>query len=105
MRSGPNSYTETVFNSSTLTIDAGFKKNLNYDVRKDLLQSPNHMGSLYIFVYKEIPVKTLGELVGYAKEKPSTAEHGLCRCWHDGALGQCLSDGKNRHQADPCSIS
>ena len=105
VRSPPDGYT-ILFNSGALTIDAGFKKNLTYDVRKDLLPvTKAAWGPYAVLVYKELPVKTLSELIGYAKEKPSDTEHGLSRCRHDGALGQCLSDGKNRHQADPCSIS
>ena len=76
VRSSPDGYT-ILFNSGALTIDAGFNKKLTYDVRKDLMPvTKAAWGPYAVLVYKEIPVKTLGELVGYAKEKPSTLNMG-----------------------------
>ena len=76
MRSPPDGYT-ILFNSGALTIDAGFKKNLTYDVRKDLMPvTKAAWGPYAVLVYKELPVKTLSELIGYAKEKPSALNMG-----------------------------
>jgi tripartite-type tricarboxylate transporter receptor subunit TctC len=76
VRSPPDGYT-LLFNSGALTIDVGFKKNLNYDVRKDLMPvTKAAWGPYAVLVYKELPVKTLSELIGYAKEKPSALDMG-----------------------------
>lgn len=76
VRSPPDGYT-VLFNSGAMTIDAGFKKNLSYDVRKDLLPvTKAAWGPYAVLVFKEIPVKTLAELVGYAKENPSALNMG-----------------------------
>ena len=72
----PDGYT-ILFNSGALTIDAGFKKNLTYDVRKDLLPvTKAAWGPYAVLVYKELPVKTLSELIAYVREKPSELNMG-----------------------------
>ena len=77
MRSPPDGYT-ILFNSGALTIDAGFKKNLAYDVRKDLMPvTKAAWGPYAVLVYKEVPVKTLSELIAYVREKPSELNMGL----------------------------
>jgi tripartite-type tricarboxylate transporter receptor subunit TctC len=76
VRSPPDGYTN-LFNSGALTIDAGFKKNLTYDVRKDLLPvTKAAWGPYAVLVYKELPVKTLSELIAYVREKPSELNMG-----------------------------
>jgi tripartite-type tricarboxylate transporter receptor subunit TctC len=76
VRSPPDGYT-LLFNSGALTIDAGFKKKLAYDVRKDLMPvTKAAWGPYAVLVYKEVPVKTLGELVAYVREKPSELNMG-----------------------------
>jgi tripartite-type tricarboxylate transporter receptor subunit TctC len=76
VRSAPDGYT-VLFNSGAMTIDAGFKKKLTYDVRKDLIPvTKAAWGPYAVLVYKEVPVKTLGELVAYVKEKPSELNMG-----------------------------
>jgi tripartite-type tricarboxylate transporter receptor subunit TctC len=76
VRAPPDGYT-VLFNSGALTIDVGFKRNLNYDVRKDLMPvTKAAWGPYAVLVYKELPVKTLGELIAYAKEKPNELDMG-----------------------------
>jgi tripartite-type tricarboxylate transporter receptor subunit TctC len=76
VRSPPDGYT-LLFNSGALTIDVGFKKNLAYDVRKDLVPvTKAAWGPYAVLVYKDVPVKTLSELIGYAKETPSALNMG-----------------------------
>jgi tripartite-type tricarboxylate transporter receptor subunit TctC len=76
VRSPPDGYT-VLFNSGALTIDVGFNKKLNYDVRKDLIPvTKAAWGPYAVLVYKEIPVKTLSELIGHVKEKPGELNMG-----------------------------
>jgi len=76
VRSPADGYT-LLFNSGALTIDVGFKKSLNYDVRKDLMPvTKAAWGPYALLVYKEVPVKTLSELIGHAKEKPTALHMG-----------------------------
>jgi tripartite-type tricarboxylate transporter receptor subunit TctC len=76
VRSPPDGYT-LLFHSGALAIDVSFKKNLSYDVRKDLMPiTKAAWGPYAVLVYKEVPVKTLSELITYAKEKPSALDMG-----------------------------
>src|ERR1051326_3196413 len=56
VRSPPDGYT-VLFNSGALTIDVGFNKKMNYDVRKDLMPvTKAAWGPYAVLVYKDIPV-------------------------------------------------
>jgi tripartite-type tricarboxylate transporter receptor subunit TctC len=76
VRSPPDGYT-LLFHSGALAIDVSFKKNLNYDVRKDLMPiTKAAWGPYAVLVYKEVPVKTLSELIAHAKAKPGALDMG-----------------------------
>jgi tripartite-type tricarboxylate transporter receptor subunit TctC len=76
VRAPPDGYT-LLFNSGALTIDVGFKKNLNYDVRKDLVPvTKAAWGPYAVLVHKDLPIKSLSELISYAKDKPTTLTMG-----------------------------
>lgn len=76
VRADPDGYT-LLFHSGTLAIDRTFKKNLRYDVRKDLIPITKvAQGPFAVLVHKDVPVKTLSELVAYAKERPNTMTLG-----------------------------
>jgi tripartite-type tricarboxylate transporter receptor subunit TctC len=76
VRAQPDGYT-LLFHSGTLAIDLSFKKNLSYDVRKDLVPiTKAAWGPYAVLVYKDMPVKTLAELVAYAKDRPDKLNMG-----------------------------
>ena len=58
VRSPPDGYRSS-FTAAHLTIDVGFKKNLKYDVRKDLIPiTKAAWGPYAVLVYKELPINT-----------------------------------------------
>lgn len=76
VRAAPDGYT-LLFHSGALAIDLSFKKNLSYDVRKDLIPiTKAAWGPFAVLVHKDVPVKTLAELVTYAKEHPEKLNLG-----------------------------
>ncbi len=76
VRAAPDGYT-LLFHSGALAIDLSFKKNLSYDVRKDLVPiTKAAWGPFAVLVHKDLPVKTLAELVAYAKERPDKLNLG-----------------------------
>lgn len=95
VRSPPDGYT-LLFHSGALTIDVGFKKNLKYDVRKDLIPiTKAAWGPYAVLVYKELPIHTLGELMSYAKEKPSTLTMGSAGVGTMGHLASAYLTAKS----------
>jgi tripartite-type tricarboxylate transporter receptor subunit TctC len=76
VRAAPDGYT-LLFHSGALAIDLSFKKNLGYDVRKDLVPiTKAAWGPFAVLVHKDLPVKTLAELVAYAKQRPEKLNLG-----------------------------
>jgi tripartite-type tricarboxylate transporter receptor subunit TctC len=76
VRSRPDGYT-LLFHSGTLAIDLTFKKNLSYDVRKDLIPiTKAAWGPYAVLVHKDVPVRTLAELIAYAKANPEKLNMG-----------------------------
>ena len=76
VRAPSDGYT-LLFHSGALAIDISFKKNLNYDVRKDLVPiTKAAWGPYAVLVYKDMPVKTLGELIAHAKDRPDKLNMG-----------------------------
>lgn len=85
VRAAPDGYM-LLFHSGTLAIDLSYKKNLSYDVRKNLTPiTKAAQGPFAVLVYTDVPVKTLPELVAYAKERPgklNLASSGLGTMGH-----------------------
>lgn len=76
VRAAPDGYT-LLFHSGALAIDLSFKKNLSYDVRKDLIPiSKAAWGPFAVLVHKDVPVKTLADLIAYAKQNPDKLNMG-----------------------------
>ena len=76
VRSSSDGYT-LLFHTGTLAIDPSFKKNLPYDVRKDLIPiSLVVSGPFFLVASPALPAKTVGELIAYAKANPKKLNFG-----------------------------
>ncbi len=88
VRSAPDGYT-LLFHSGALAIDLSFKKNLSYDVRKDLIPiTKAAWGPFAVLVYKDMPAKTLAELITHAKQRPDALNFGTAGL---GTMGHLAS--------------
>lgn len=89
VRAEPNGYT-LLFHSGALAIDPSYKKNLSYDVRKDLIPiTKAAWGPFAVLVHQSVPAKTLPELVAYAKSKPGALNMGSSGT---GSMGHLASE-------------
>ncbi|MDO8441111.1 MAG: tripartite tricarboxylate transporter substrate binding protein [Polaromonas sp.] len=76
VRSPSDGYT-LLFHTGTLAIDPSFKKNLPYDVRRDLIPiSLVVSGPFFLVASPALPAKTVGELIAYAKANPKKLNFG-----------------------------
>jgi tripartite-type tricarboxylate transporter receptor subunit TctC len=76
VRAAPDGYT-LLFHSGALAIDLSFKKNLSYDVRKDLMPiTKAAWGPYAILVHKDMAAKTLADLVAHARQNPEKLNMG-----------------------------
>ena len=76
VRSAPDGYT-LLFHSGTITIDPSFKKNLPYDVRRDLIPITMAVTGPFVLVTSTAtPAKTLPELLSLARARPGTLNFG-----------------------------
>ncbi|MBH1964137.1 MAG: tripartite tricarboxylate transporter substrate binding protein [Comamonadaceae bacterium] len=73
----PNDGYTLLFHSGTLAIDPSFKKNLPYDVRKDLIPiSLAVSGPFFLVGSPALPAKTTAELIAYARANPKKINFG-----------------------------
>lgn len=76
VRSAPDGYT-LLFHSGAITIDPSFKKNLPYDVRRDLIPVTMAVtGPFVVLTSNATQAKTLPELLALARAKPGTLNFG-----------------------------
>lgn len=76
VRSPADGYT-LLFHTGTLAIDPSFKKNLSYDVRKDLLPiSLAVSGPFFLVGSPALQAKTTAELIAYARANPKKINFG-----------------------------
>lgn len=76
VRSPSDGYT-LLFHTGTLAIDPSFKKNLAYDVRRDLVPiSLAVSGPFFLVGSPALPAKTTAELIAYAKANPKKINFG-----------------------------
>jgi tripartite-type tricarboxylate transporter receptor subunit TctC len=95
VRAQPDGYT-LLFHSGTLAIDLSFKKNLSYDVRKDLIPiTKAAWGPYAVLVYKDLPVKTLAELIAHAKGRPDQLNMGSAGTGTMGHLASAYLNAKS----------
>lgn len=72
----PDGYT-IVFVSPSMTISPNIYKKLNYDATKDLTAVSMVMDSYYVLLVRNsLPVKSLKELIEYAKARPGEVNYG-----------------------------
>ncbi len=63
--------------SGSAVVNPSLYKNMPYDQGKDLLPVANIVSMSYVVVVKpSLPIKTLGELISMAKDKPGTLAYG-----------------------------
>ena len=76
IRSAPDGYT-LLFHSGTVTIDPSYKKNLSYDLHRDLIPiTKASNGGFAILIPAAVPATTLTEFIAYAKANPGKLNFG-----------------------------
>ncbi|MDB5848815.1 MAG: Tripartite-type tricarboxylate transporter, receptor component TctC [Rhodoferax sp.] len=76
VRSPADGYT-LLLHTSAIATDPSFKKNLNYNVRKDLAPLMLAVtGAYMVVVNPSLPVKNVNELIAYAKANPGKLNYG-----------------------------
>ena len=72
----PDGYT-VLYNTSSITLSPALYKKLSYDLRKDLMPvTLSAVVPLALVVNPQLPVKTVAELVDYAKKNPGKLSYG-----------------------------
>jgi tripartite-type tricarboxylate transporter receptor subunit TctC len=75
-RAAPDGYT-ILFHTSVITTDPTLKKNLSYDVMRDLTPLTIAASGPYLLVVNpSLPVKNVAELIAYAKANPGKLNYG-----------------------------
>ena len=75
-KAAPDGYT-ILLHTSAVTTDPSFKKNLSYDVKRDLAPVMLASSGPYLVVVNPtLPVKNIAELIAYAKAHPGTLNYG-----------------------------
>ncbi|GGH65403.1 MFS transporter [Comamonas phosphati] len=75
-KAAPDGYT-VLYNTSSLTLSPALYKKLSYDVRKDLVPvALTAVVPLGLVVNPALPVKTVAELVDYARKNPGRLSYG-----------------------------
>lgn len=76
-RAAPDGYTLLLAPTSTMAINPAVYRKLSYDPRRDY-EPVSLIGStaLYLTVNADLPVKTLDELMAYARANPAKANYG-----------------------------
>jgi tripartite-type tricarboxylate transporter receptor subunit TctC len=85
-RAAPDGYT-ILLHTSVVTTDPSFKKNLAYDVKRDLAPVLQVVTGPYLLVANpSLPVKTVAELIAYAKANPGKLNFGSAGVGSSGHL-------------------
>ena len=75
-KAAPDGYT-VLYNTSSITLSPALYKKLSYDLRKDLMPvTLSAVVPLALVVNPQLPVKTVAELVDYAKKNPGKLSYG-----------------------------
>jgi tripartite-type tricarboxylate transporter receptor subunit TctC len=76
-KSAPDGYTLVVGNIATFAMNVGIYKNMPYDPVKDLTPIMHTVKVNYVVVVNpEVPVRTMAELIAYAKANPGKLSYG-----------------------------
>jgi tripartite-type tricarboxylate transporter receptor subunit TctC len=96
-RAAPDGYTLLITTNTTHSAAPGLFKNVPYDPIKDFTPVAR-IGSFpsFVAVNNNLPIKTIGDLVRYAKENPGKLEYG-----HGNSTGQITGEAlKHRTGVD-----
>jgi tripartite-type tricarboxylate transporter receptor subunit TctC len=86
VRAQPDGYT-LLFHTSVITVDPSFKKNLGYDVKRDLTPvSVAAAGPYMLVAHPSLPAKNLQEFIAYAKANPGKVNYGSAGVGSSGHL-------------------
>jgi tripartite-type tricarboxylate transporter receptor subunit TctC len=86
VRAAPDGYT-LLFHTSVITVDPSFKKNLAYDVQKDLVPVGIAATGPYVLAaHPSLPANTLAEFIAYAKANPGKINYGSAGVGSSGHL-------------------
>ncbi|CAH1690470.1 conserved exported hypothetical protein [Hyphomicrobiales bacterium] len=86
VRAAPDGYT-LLTHTSVITVDPSFKKNLGYDVQKDLVPvSVLATGPYILVVNPSVPANNVQELIAYAKANPGKLNYGSAGVGSSGHL-------------------
>ena len=86
VRATPDGYT-LLFHTSVITVDPSFKKNLGYDVQRDLIPvSIAAIGPYMLVANTSLPVTNLQEFIAYAKAHPGKVNYGSAGLGSSGHL-------------------
>lgn len=86
VHAAPDGYT-LLFHTSVITVDPSFKKNLDYDVQRDLVPVSVAATGPYVLVANPtLPANTLAEFIAYAKANPGKVRYGSAGVGSSGHL-------------------
>jgi tripartite-type tricarboxylate transporter receptor subunit TctC len=90
-RSAPDGYTFVIVHIGTMAINPHFYANPGYDPLKDLIPITRlGVGPQALAVHKDVPARTVAELVSLAKAKPGTLTFNSPGVGTPGHLASCL---------------
>jgi tripartite-type tricarboxylate transporter receptor subunit TctC len=76
VRAAPDGYT-LLLHGAAIAVDPSARKDLAYDVRKDLVPiSQVNETPFVVLVNKDLPVRSIAELIAYAKQNPGRLNYG-----------------------------
>ena len=97
VKAPPDGYTLGYGNIVSLAIDYGLMPGVPYEVEKDLTLISNCVRVFNLLaVNNNVPVRSVRELIDYAKKNPGQAGHGLGRQRHDRPSGRGIVQGNDR---------
>src|SRR5690606_18702303 len=72
----PDGHTLVVVTPTSLVLNPALRRSLPYDPDKLTLVSRLYSSPLFVMVNPQVPVKTIGELIEYAKANPGKLNYG-----------------------------
>ena len=89
-----------------MAINPVFYKKLNYDAEKDFTPVSFYVKAPFILVVNpELPVKTVPELIKYAKESATPVTFASLGIGTAAASGRRIHEAALQPQHDPCAVS
>ena len=101
-KSPPDGYTLLLGNIASLAINVGIYPKMPYDPLKDFTPIVRTVDVNYVLVvHPSVPVKTVPELVAYAKANPGKLSYGSAGSGSLPHLGHRTLQGADRHRHGP----